>query len=166
MDKSLMVLFPVAFLGGFVGYKLKIPAGTLIFSFLAVASVKVLLRYEGEALPAFLKYIPQTLVGLTLGAQCSRRVLEEISRMWGYMFICVLVLVVVGMIIAIIFVKLNVLDLPTAYLSTSPGGIVAMIFLAADQGVNAPLVAIFHLFRILFILFTGPFILKGLEYLR
>ncbi len=39
-----------------------------------------------------------------------------------------------------------------------------MIFLAVDQQVNAPRVAIFHLFRIFFILLTGPVILKLIAY--
>ena len=166
MERQYLLLLPFAFLGGFIGYKLKIPAGTLIFSLLAVACVKLLIKMEECSLPPLLNFIPQALIGLVLGSQFSRSVLVEISKMWGYMILSVLVLVAVGLLLAIIFMKMKVLEPDTAYLGTSPGALSAMIFLAVDQKVNAPLVAIFHLFRIFFILITGPIILKLIGYLK
>ncbi len=164
MGRQYLVLLPFAFLGGFIGHKLKIPAGTIIFSLLAVACVKLLMKMEGTSLPSLLNFIPQALVGLVLGVQFSRTVLIQISRMWGYMILSVIVLVAAGVLMAVVFMKMNVLDVQTAYLGTSPGALSAMIFLAVDQQVNAPLVAIFHLFRVFFILLTGPVILKLIAY--
>jgi uncharacterized protein len=166
MDKQYVILLPFAFLGGFIGYKLKIPAGTVIFSLLAVACVKLLMKMEETSLPRLINFIPQALVGLVLGIQFSRSVLVQISKMWGYMILSVIVLVAAGVLIAVVFMKMNVLDVETAYLGTSPGALSAMIFLAVDQKVNVPLVAIFHLFRIFFILMTGPAILKVIGYFR
>jgi uncharacterized protein len=166
MDKQYLILLPFAFLGGFVGYKLRIPAGTVIFSLLAVAGVKLLMKMEESSLPPLINFIPQALVGLVLGIQFSRSVLVQISKMWGYMVLSVIVLVAAGVLIAVVFMKMNVLDAETAYLGTSPGALSAMIFLAVDQKVNAPLVAIFHLFRIFFILMTGPAILKLIGHFR
>jgi membrane AbrB-like protein len=166
MDKQYLVLLPFAFLGGFIGYKLKIPAGTVIFSLLAVASVKLLMKMEQSSLPPLVNFIPQALVGLVLGIQFSRNVLVQISKMWGFMILSVIVLVAAGLLMAVFFMKMNVLDVQTAYLGTSPGALSAMIFLAVDQKVDAPLVAIFHLFRIFFILLTGPIILKLMTYFQ
>lgn len=169
MDKTIMnaiVFLPIAFLGGWVGYKLKIPAGTLIFSLLAVAGVKLLMKFEVGTIPTSINFITQSLIGVIIGSQFNRNVLEEISKMWGYMLFSVLMLVVAGAIATIILIKWNILNLPTAYLSTSPGALSAIIFLAVDQGISAPTVAVFHLTRVFFILLTGPIVLKIIEYLK
>ena len=166
MDRQYLLLLPFAFLGGFIGYKLKIPAGTVIFSLLAVACVKLLMKMEDSSLPRLVNFVPQALVGLVLGIQFNRSVLVQISKMWGYMVLSVIVLVAAGVLIAVVLMRMNVLDVQTAYLGTSPGALSAMIFLAVDQQVNAPLVAIFHLFRIFFILLTGPAILKLISHFQ
>jgi hypothetical protein len=162
---NVLIYLACAFFGGFIGYKTRIPAGTLIFSLAAVASVR-LLRVDGGSLPGYMNFVSQTLVGLVIGAQFNQKAVQVISRMWVYMLMSVFVLVVVGMIYAVIMVKMNHLDLPTAYLSTSPGALSAMIFLAFDQGGNVPLVAIFHLTRVFFILVTGPIVVRLIEYLK
>lgn len=162
---NVMIYLVCAFFGGFIGYKTRIPAGTLIFSLAAVASVR-LLRVDGGSLPGSMNFVSQTLVGLVIGAQFNQKALQVISRMWVYMIVSVFVLVVAGMIYAIILVKMNHINLPTAYLSTSPGALSAMVFLAFDQGANVPLVAIFHITRVFFILLTGPIVLRLIEYLK
>ena len=167
MDRNLFILLPIALVGGYIGLKLKIPAGGIIFSLIAVAGVKLLAKMETGTIPGFLNLIPQAVLGLILGTQFSSRVLEEISKVWGYMLISVLVLFVTGLILAAIYIKMNVFNAPTAYLSTSPGAITGVMFMALDQtAVDASLVAVFHLTRMCFILLTGPIILKLIEYLK
>jgi membrane AbrB-like protein len=150
---NMMIYLVCAFFGGFIGYKTRIPAGTLIFSLAAVASVR-LLRVDGGSLPGYMNFVSQTLVGLVIGAQFNQKALQVISRMWVYMLMSVFVLVVAGMIYGVIMVKINHINLPTAYLGTSP------------QGANVPLVAIFHITRVFFILLTGPMVLRLIEYLK
>lgn len=167
MDRNLFILLPVALAAGYLGMKLRIPAGGIIFSLLAVGGIKLLSKLDTGPIPGFLNLIPQAVLGLILGTQFSNRVLEEISKVWGYMVISVLVLFVTGLILAWIYMRLNILNAPTAYISTSPGAITGMMFMSLDQAqVDAPLVAVFHLTRMCFILLTGPVILRVIQYLK
>lgn len=159
---DLMAMLVFALIGGFIGYKLKIPAGTLIFSLMAVAGLK-LIKGDAGSVPPIVNFLSQSLLGLILGSQFNRTVIEEISKMWGYMLLSVLWLVAAGVLFAIFLMKMKGVSFPLAYLSTSPGAMSAMAFLAVDQKMNAVIVAIFHLFRIFFVLLTGPFVLKLME---
>jgi uncharacterized protein len=169
MDKNwtyALMLLPFAFAGGFIGYKLRIPAGTLLFSFLAVAAARLLIKQLEGNMPAFINFLPQVLIGLVIGQQFTRGVFAQIAQMWGFVLFSVLALVIVGVISAILLIKFAGFSPSTAYISTSPGTATAMIAMAIDQGVNVPMVSIFHLTRIFFILMTGPIILKLVEYLK
>jgi uncharacterized membrane protein AbrB (regulator of aidB expression) len=73
------------------------------------------------------------------------------------------VLVGVGVILSIVFKKLNLLDSGTAYLGTSPGAMSALIVLAIDNPAKEALVVCFHFFRVVFIILTAPIILKFLS---
>ena len=75
MDKNLLILLPLALIAGYIGLKLKIPAGGIIFSLVAVAGVKLLSRMETGPIPGLLNLIPQAVLGLFLGTQFSNRVL-------------------------------------------------------------------------------------------
>jgi len=161
---NVMIYLVCAFLGGLVGYKMRIPAGTIIFSLLAVASAKLLMG-DGGQVPGYLNFLSQCLIGLIIGLQFNQNVLKEVSGLWVYMVLSVVILMIVGLIYAIILAKMDCLSLPTAYLATSPGALSAMVFMSVDQGTNIPLVAIFHLTRIFLILLAGPFVLKIIEYL-
>ena len=167
MDKNLLILLPLALIAGYIGLKLKIPAGGIIFSLVAVAGVKLLSRMETGPIPGLLNLIPQAVLGLFLGTQFSNRVLEEISKMWGYIFISVLVLFVTGILIAVVYAKMNLMNPPTAYLSTSPGALTGIVFMSLDlKEVNAPLVAIFHLIRMSCLILTGPIVLRLIAHLK
>ena len=167
MDRNLFILLSIALIAGYLGLKLKIPAGGIIFSLIAVGGVKLLSRMETGPIPGFLNLIPQAALGLFIGTQFTNRVLEEVSKMWGYIFISVLVLFVTGIILAVVYAKMNLLNPPTAYLSTSPGALTGMIFMSLDvKEVNAPVVAIFHLIRMSSLVLTGPIMLKAIDHLK
>jgi len=167
MDKNLFILLPIALIAGYVGLKLKIPAGGIIFSLIAVRGIKLMMKLETGYIPDFLNLIPQAVLGLLLGCQFSSRVLEEISRLWGYVVISLVVLFLTGIVLAVIYAKMKILNPPTAYLSTSPGALTGMVFMSLDlKEVNAPVVAIFHLIRMSCLVLTGPIILKVIDYLK
>ena len=71
-----------------------------------------------------------------------------------------LVLVCVSLFITIVLVKLQVLDIPTAYLSTSPGAMSALVALSLDSPAYTSIVVTFHFFRIVFIICTAPLVFK------
>ena len=59
-----------------------------------------------------------------------------------------MLVLVAGMLIAIFVVKFGNLDVTSAYLATSPGGLNVVVGLAADMGPNAPIVLALSLIHI------------------
>ena len=72
--------------------------------------------------------------------------------------LCAAALVLILSLIAIFVVKFGHLDVTSAYLATSPGGLQAVVGMASDLGTNAPAVLAFHLVPLYTVLLLAPFL--------
>jgi membrane AbrB-like protein len=70
------------------------------------------------------------------------------------------VLVGTGVILAVVFTRLGLLDIGTAYLGTSPGAMSALIVLALESEAQPMLVVCFHFIRVVFVILTAPLIFR------
>ena len=152
----------VSLIGGFGGYKLKIPAGTLIGAMVAVIAYKLIVKSDWE-IPKHFSFLIQVLLGLMVGASFNVSLLPVLQKILLPVFLSSVILVATGILIAFIFAKTGLLDIETGYLGTSPGAMSILIVLALDSHVNAAVVTCFHLFRLIFVIFTAPLILRFLS---
>jgi len=67
-------------------------------------------------------------------------------------------LMVTGLMISVILARFGFLDIPTAYIATSPGAMSTLIGLAIERGADTTLVVAFHVFRLTFVNVTAPFV--------
>jgi len=95
-----------------------------------------------------------------VGATFQPAMIKILGKIVIPVIISTLVLVGSGVLLAVIFIKLGILDAGTAYLGTSPGAMSALVVLALDSGADAALVTAFHFVRVVFIVLTTPFIFK------
>ncbi|UCG05122.1 MAG: AbrB family transcriptional regulator [Desulfobacterales bacterium] len=146
-------------IGGFLGAKLKITGGVLIGAMLIVIFVKIILNVHWE-IPKQFSFVLQIFLGIMVGATFQPAMIKILSKVVIPVIISTLVLVGTGILLALIFIKLGILDTGTAYLGTSPGAMSALIVLALDSGTNAALVTAFHFVRVVVIVLTTPFIFK------
>lgn len=153
-----LVYFVIGTLGGLCGSRLKIPAGGLIGAMLAVMIYKVIGK-SNWPIPKEIGFIFQVALGVMVGAAFQPSMLPHLKKVFIPILTSTLTLVGVGVILSIIFTRLQLLDGSTAYLGTSPGAMSGIIVLALEGGANAPLVVAFHFFRVVFVLLTTPLIL-------
>jgi len=153
-----LTYFVVGTLGGLCGLRLKIPAGGLIGAMLAVMTYKVIVK-SNWPIPKEISFIFQVALGVMVGAAFQPAMLLHLKKVFIPILTSTITLVGVGVILSIIFTRLQLLDGPTAYLGTSPGAMSGIIVLALEGGANAPLVVAFHFFRVVFVLLTTPLIL-------
>jgi len=66
----------------------------------------------------------------------------------------------VGLIMALVFAKLGMMDIGTSYLGTNPGAMTVLLVLADESNVNASVITAFHLFRVIFVVITAPLVYK------
>lgn len=156
---SLPIFLAVGTLGGYLGTKLKIPAGALIGSLLAVICFKLISRVDWNV-PRTFTFVLQVFIGIMVGASFQPGMLKVMGRVFFPVITSTLLLVGTGLLLSMVFTRMGLLDMGTAYLATSPGAMSALLVVSLDSGKNAAVITCFHFFRVVFIILTMPLIYK------
>ncbi len=149
----------VGIVGGYLGMKSRIPAGTLLGATIAVILYRMLLNSDWK-LPEQFGFILQVMVGVLIAVSYDSALLRKLLSLWGPILISCTVLICAGLALAVIFHKMGWLDLPTAYIATSPGAMNVLVTMSGDFKADVALVASFHFVRIFIINLTAPLIFK------
>jgi len=146
-------------LGGLLGAKLKIPAGALIFAMLSIIGFKLIARVDWE-IPRQFTFVLQVLLGVMVGTSFHPDMLPVLKKVFIPVLTSTVTLVGAGILLSIIFSRLEIMSASTAYLGTSPGAMSALIVLALESQSSATVVVCFHFFRVVFVILTAPLFLK------
>ncbi len=154
--------------GGFIGSKLKMPGATLMGAMLAVILFKVfafkVFAHGDFQVPKSIPFFIQITIGVMVGLNYSLEMGRQLASLALPILASTLILVLVGLGIGVIFAKMGLMNIPTAYLSTSPGGMTALISMALEADANGTVVAAFHFFRVVLIIITAPFVYQALRW--
>ncbi len=154
--EKIILTFIVAACGGLAGYKLKIPAGPLIGSMLAVAVFNI---FTGRAhIPVNFKIMAQIILGGVIGLSISMEALKGLKDLIVPGLILVATLFVFSVISGLVISRITGMDLYTALFSCSPGGLSEMTIIADSYGADISKVALIHLIRIMSVILFFPVI--------
>jgi membrane AbrB-like protein len=103
------------------------------------------------------------IVGIMMGAGYSPELIGQISAWWATILGLVLFMSTVGLACVAYFRFVVGYDLPTAYFSGMPGGLVEMLTLSDGTGADPKRVALIHSARIVLTVFSVPFIVQWIE---
>jgi membrane AbrB-like protein len=156
---GILIYIGLGTLGGLAGAKLKIPAGSMIMAMLTLIVFKLFTKSHWEVPKGFIFFL-QVFAGIMVGASFQPAMLPVLKKLFLPVLVSTLTLVGTGMLLAILFTRMNILDASSAYIGTSPGAMNALIVLAFDSGASATLVVCFHFFRVVFVILTAPLFLK------
>jgi len=148
--------------GGLIGSRLKMPGGTLMGAMMAIVVFKVLLQKDFDVPKAY-TFLVQVLIGIMVGASYSPEMNRLFVKIVGPVIVSTAVLIAAGLAISVVLVKIGLLDASTAYLSTSPGAMSAMVTLAEESEAHSPVVLAFHFFRIAVIILTAPVVFRLIQ---
>ena len=157
-----MIYLFMGFVGGVIGFRLKITGGTIIGSMLAIVLFNLIIG-QNFTLPSSYSFIVQVLIGIMVGASFSREIGRVLLPMLLPVLGSTLVLVSAGTVVSIILVKLGLLDNSTAFFSTSPGAMSVLLGFAGETDANLSIVLCFHIFRIFFIIITAPLVFRLMQ---
>lgn len=107
-------------------------------------------------------FVLQVFLGIMVGASFQPGMLKVMGRVFFPVITSTLFLVGTGLLLSMVFSRMGLLDMGTAYLATSPGAMSALLVVALDSGKDAAVITCFHFFREVFIILTMPFIYKYL----
>ena len=159
---GLLTYLALGLIGGLIGAKLKIPAGTLVGAMLTIVLFKMFTKLHWE-IPRNFTFILQVFLGIAVGASFQPALIQVMKKIALPVVISCVVLVATGALLAVIFTRLGILDMGTAYLGTSPGAMSALIVLALDSPGQPMLVVCFHFFRVIFVILTAPLIFRWIS---
>lgn len=145
MDTILFLV--IAYIGGTLGIKLKLPAGALLGSMFLVGILKMTETINFENISYFLRYFSKVSLGTMIGLMFTNNILKLSWKQLLGLFLVGLSSVLSALIIALSFNLFEVLPFVTALVSSAPGGIPEMLTLADSIGINTEEVIIIHLIR-------------------
>lgn len=146
--------------GGYLGIKLKIPAGAMIGAMVFVGVFNVFTG-KGDIPPNF-KLVAQVVIGSMIGLNFTMESIKGLKDLILPAIVLVIGLTALSIGLGIIIHKFTGVDLPTALFSAAPGGIADMTIMSESFGAQTHIVALLHLVRLTTVLTILPIVIKVL----
>lgn len=150
--------FGLAILAGWL-LRNKVPAAYVIGP-LAVTALLGILGAELPSIQPWFLLLAQITVGMRMGNNINIRDLKIGGKYCGVYFVLSILLIANSFGFGYVFSLVSDLNLATAMLSLSPGGLVEMVLTASAIGADPAIVSALQLIRLLFIILFVPSFLK------
>lgn len=151
---TLVIAFGAAY---FARFTLNLAAGGLLLPFM----ITVILQNSGLfylVLPPWLLAFFYMIIGWNIGLRFDRAIVKHAMGLLPILLLSTISLMTLCGVFAVILSRVTHVDLLTAYLATSPGGVDSISIIAADSHVNLPFVMAYQSVRFLLVTLTGPLI--------
>ena len=156
---QLVLLHVFGFAGGLLARRLKIPAGGLIGSLLAVLLFNTILGAY-PVYPLEFRVVIQMFAGLVIGCRFTRSDIRNLKLMLKPVVLLVVLLILINLLFAFLMAQVSNVSLMTAFFACAPGGVSDLALVAADFGAEMEQVALLQLFRLVFVVIVFPPIMK------
>lgn len=157
----ILVLHAIGAAGGLTARKLKLPAGALIGSMLAVAIVNAVAGV-GSEYPINVRIAMQICSGLIIGSRLDRHSIRELKSMVVPAILLVVILLGLTVLFASMISWTTTVTFVTALFAVAPGGLTDLAIVAADFGADVQQVALLQLVRFVFVVSVFPPLMRRL----
>lgn len=151
---SLLLTLAVAFAGGFLGKRLRLPAGPMVGAILFVAAFNLIT--QRAAFDPRIKAGLQLLSGAMVASRIGREDVASMRRLLLPGLILVVGMIAFNLVFGGMIDRWSGLDTATALFAVAPGGMSDMALISAELGANTSYVSILQLSRVLFIFAVMP----------
>lgn len=155
LDMRFVITLAVMLLGAWLGQRFRIPAGALLIPALAGAALQSSGTVQLQ-IPEWLLASAYALIGWTVGLRFTPPIFRLALRTLPQMLASIIGLMLLCGAMAWMLTRLLDVDLLTAYLATSPGGLDTVAIIAAGSRVDIAFVMALQTLRLFTILLTGP----------
>ncbi|WP_028547761.1 AbrB family transcriptional regulator [Paenibacillus sp. UNC451MF] len=142
-----------------IAVKLRFPTPYFLGPIIA-AGILTVTGYELPHLPSLLTILAQWSLGIYMGLGIKLSSLSNWKKLLPYSIAGSIAVVAFSLGLSYVFSVVHPISLTTAFLSTSPGGMTEMGVTASLIGADISMVVAYQMFRILFILFIVPYMLR------
>ena len=155
---AFLLTMAAAALGGLIGRKLRLPAGTIIGAMAAVLLLNLL--WDCASVPGPLRPYIRIMAGVYIGTRMSAQDVLRLRSVLPATLMMVFGLIALNLCAGIGISAVSQLDPKTAMLAAAPGGIQEMTLVADDLGADAGQVALLQTVRVVFVIAFMPALLK------
>jgi hypothetical protein len=145
-----------ASLGSLIARRLRIPAGTLLGPLVLTAAITLTGWSMGAHAPAWLAQIAYGAIGLRIGLGFTRASLALLRRVLPVALTLTLVIILGCAGMGLLLASATGQTPLAGYLATSPGGLFAVLAIAAETGSSATFVLAVQVLRIFVMLLIAP----------
>ena len=146
---SFLLVLAVAVAGGFIGNKLKLPAGGMLGAMVAVVALNII--FAQAALPSGLQVVLQIASGIMIGSRVTKSDALGLRKLALPAFVMVICMLVINIAIGTVMYRFSKLDIATSLFASAPGGMMDMAIVSAELGANPAYVVLLQLSRLMFI---------------
>lgn len=151
---DILLTAAIAILGGFIFYRMKIPAGAMIGAIIFTASFN--LFTEMGAFPQECKFIVQAIAGGFIGQRITKNDLYELRGIFGAGILVFLWMAGYTLLVGGIMSLVTELDLATALVSAMPAGLSDIAIISTDVGADPVQSTVMQMARMLFSVIALP----------
>ena len=155
LNRGFLLTLGVMAAGAWLGQRLRIPSGALLLPALTGAMLQGS-QIATLQVPEWLLALAYALIGWSVGLRFTRPIFLLALRTLPQMLASILGLMVLCAALAWMLTRVLHIDLMTAYLATSPGGLDTVAIIAAGSRVDMTFVMALQTLRLFTILLTGP----------
>ncbi len=152
-------------LGGLLFLWLEIPGGSMVGAAMATMLFFALMP-SGRlrvSVPPAVEHSVDILMGIIIGSMFQPELFGLFWNNWLPILLSTLAILGGGLLGAAVLYHCGVFRSMGAYLASSPGGLNAVIGIAAEVGEDAPLILLCQMVRLYVILLLTPFVFKSLS---
>ena len=161
MTVRLLLTLLVGTLGGYIFFKLKVPAGMLVGAIFAVSALSVATPYA--LMPASAKVAAQIITGAYIGSTISKSDILHLPRIIGPYLTLMAGFFILNILSGFLIYLVSPMDLLTSLLCAMPGGISDTPLIAMDMGADAAKVAVLQFVRLVFGIGALPLLILSIE---
>jgi membrane AbrB-like protein len=154
------VLGACAVVGALVGYRLRLPAGSLVGP-MALSAAAHFAGLTATVPPAVLVAAAQVVIGVTIGCRFVGVTFARAGRAMLHALAVALMMIAFTVVAAQIMQRLTDLPLPALVLGYAPGGLAEMSLIAIALGVDAAFVSCHQIARVVLVIFIAPIVVRA-----
>ena len=159
---DILLLFGLGLLGWFLLSRVRMPASELIGPVIIIGTLRTM-QVELPTSPNFLFFAAQVVIGIFVGSMLSKDTVSKLKPMALSALIIIAWVLSTVLIVGIFLARYSVLDLYTAMLSASMGGLPEITVIALASGAEVGVVMAMQMIRLLITVMLFPLLLKLLE---
>lgn len=141
----------------------RIPAGALLGPLLVAVALSVSGLLGPVAVPGLLESAGYALIGVQVGLRFTRASLRSIAALLPAATLLIAVVIAACAAMGVLLSAVTGIDRLSAYLATTPGGLYAVLAMAADSGADVTYVLAVQVIRVFAMLLAAPLLARLLR---